>query len=266
MNYILLPVFFLFFVLTMKSQGDSLEYVNSLKISGEEIAVDNFGYLYTRSNSALNKYNSNLELMASYSNKSYGNPDVYDVTNPLKILVFYKNRNNVVFLDKTLSEQVSVVNLERKNLLDVLAIGSSNQDGFWVFDNDKQELILFDFNMKEKFKSGSINQLLGYRISPFVIKEKNKSVYLLDSNIGLLIFDLFAGYHKTIPLKKAKQFWVFKNYFVFLVENKLKFIQENMLSEFDLAVPVGKIKSACLKSNLVYVATNDEIVIFKLNF
>ena len=47
--------------------------------------------------------------------KKYGNPTYIDVTNPLKILLYYKNYSTVVVLDRLLNTR-NTINFRKQNI------------------------------------------------------------------------------------------------------------------------------------------------------
>src|SRR5688572_3667151 len=74
--------------------------------------ADNFGNIYTVKNEELCKYLPNGKRHARYSNLRYGNITSLDVSNPLKILLYYRDFQQIIFLDNQLSVNSNPVSLE----------------------------------------------------------------------------------------------------------------------------------------------------------
>jgi len=56
--------------------------------------------------------------------------------------------------------------------------------------------------------SGRLDQLLGFTPKPVAMQENESRLYVNDPAQGILVFDLFGTYMRTIPIKGAKSFEV----------------------------------------------------------
>ena len=79
----------------------------------------------------------------NYSNFLYGNISSVDITNPLKIVVFYKDFNIVVLLDSQLNE-TDVIQLP----YDVSFAAKGTANHLWLFVTNTQ--IIENYNFKTK--------------------------------------------------------------------------------------------------------------------
>ena len=64
------------------------------------VEIDAFGNVYVINAMQISKYNALGILQKSFSVKRYGKIDFVDASNPLKILVYYKDFQQVLFLDE----------------------------------------------------------------------------------------------------------------------------------------------------------------------
>ena len=104
-----------------------------------DVDVLNNIYLITAGNQ-LKKYNANGDSMAVFNDvKKYGNPTLMDVSNPLKVLLYYKNYATVVMLDRLLAQRNSI-NFRQKNIFSVKAIATSYDNNIWLFDEQDYKL------------------------------------------------------------------------------------------------------------------------------
>ncbi len=160
--------------------------------------LDNI-YLITETNQ-LRKLNSNGDSLASYNDvKKYGNPSLIDVSNPMKILVYYKNFSTVVMLDRLLTFRNSI-NLRTLNIFSVKALSISYDNNTWIFDEQ-------DYKLKKISDEGTLLQessdwrmLMPEAPSPIQITDRDKYVYLYDSSKGFYVFDYYGSYKNNIPL------------------------------------------------------------------
>lgn len=106
-------------------------------------SIDNLQALYTLNNNTLEKYTN--QNTYTYSNLQLGNVSKIDIFNPLKIPVFYKDFNTVVILDNRLSE-VSIIDFNTIDFYrNVSQVSIGNDTAFWIFNQDTNELELFDY-------------------------------------------------------------------------------------------------------------------------
>lgn len=163
-----------------------------------EVDVLNNLFLVTAGNQ-LKKINMNGDSMAVFNDvKKYGNPSLVDVTNPLKVLLYYKNYSTVVILDRFLSQRNSI-NFRQQNIFSVKAVATSYDNNIWLFDEQ-------NLNLKKIDEQGSIMQestdwrlLMKDVPSPEIIIDNNNFVYLYDANKGFYIFDYYGTYKNNLP-------------------------------------------------------------------
>lgn len=249
------------------SKGQSklkLEQTKEFCILGNKIIADKLENFYIINGDKLHKYNSKGESLCSYSNKSLGRIENCDVSNPFKILVLHKSANTVVFLDKNLSASGESIDLNKINYFDIENACSSQEGGFWLFDTDQQELVHFSNSLTEIANSGNINLLVETNLKPSKIISLGKSVYVADNKAGLLIFDSFATFNKTIPFENILNFWILDEFFVFRKVRTLHFLHKNMLEEHIIKISDEKIISTELVNNKFYILENNKLRIFNI--
>ena len=102
--------------------------------------------LYFADQKHLLKLNSDLDTLFTFNSKVI-EVDLVAPQNMLKILVFSKSLNSIQFLDKTLSEASTTINLDDLGVELSRAVGVSRDNNFWIFDAVNQELKKFDKNL-----------------------------------------------------------------------------------------------------------------------
>src|ERR1700690_3966530 len=75
----------------------------TIPAKADQITTDQLGNFYIIKNDVLEKYDLKGALTKTYNNKTFGKIDLVDASNPMKVLLFYKNFSQIVFLDNTLS-------------------------------------------------------------------------------------------------------------------------------------------------------------------
>ncbi len=184
------------------------QFVQSVNVAGDMHYSDPMGNVYIVKDNTLKKFTPKHVEGGHYTNTFLGNIHSVDVSDPLKILLFYKDYNQIVWVDNFLSEILSPVWLDNLGVDQAELVCSSNQGGFWVFNSLNNQLQYYDVNLQLVHESPSLNVLTGPDISPIFMLEKSRSLYLNIPGIGLLVFDRFGNYSKTLPVETPSVFQV----------------------------------------------------------
>ncbi|MCB9285630.1 MAG: hypothetical protein H6563_16370 [Lewinellaceae bacterium] len=163
------------------------------------LATDPLDQVYAiTSGNELQQYSRTGKLLYTYQNFRHGDLGWVDASNPLNILLFYPAFGEVIVLDRTLSE-VALLNLPEFGLWDVPAIGRSGDNQIWLYD--PVQTLIRKINMKGEFlvEGQPLSLLLPASPQPEWIVEREQKVYLYDPNLGVLVFDVFGQFLKTIP-------------------------------------------------------------------
>lgn len=164
--------------------------------------LDNL-YLITLGNQ-LKKLDPSGDSVAAFNDvKKYGNPSLIDVSNPLKILVYYQNFSTVVILDRLLTLR-NTINFRKQNIFSVKALATSYDNNIWLFDEQ-------DFKLKKINEEGKLLQestdwrlFLNSVPSPVKLIDQENYVYAYDENKGFYIFDYYGTLKNTLPFLNWK--------------------------------------------------------------
>lgn len=171
--------------------------------------TDNLGNVYLTQGTSISKYNAQCSFQKEFSNKSFGTISSADATNALRIVLFYRDFSRVVFLDNTMSQNGEAVQLESLGFPMTSLVASSHDNGLWIFDQQNFELVRFNQNMQPEQRTGNLSQLLGIdSLQPNFLIEKDNKLFLNNPSTGVLVFDVFGTYSKTIPVLSLKSLQV----------------------------------------------------------
>lgn len=187
-------------VATYAQSDSAFQYLKTINGSFTSFSVDNLDHIYLFSNNnQLKKINEKGDSVAVFNDvKRYGNPSLIDVTNPLKILLYYKNYSTVVVLDRLLTIRNSI-NFRKQNIFYVNSITLSYDNNIWIFDEE-------DYKLKKINEEGKLLQeTTGWRLlfdsvpSPVKIIDRDNFIYLYDPEKGFYIFDYYGSFKNRLP-------------------------------------------------------------------
>ena len=224
----ILSLFFigLIFYAPSFSQTDSVVKFNKT-ITGDfsYFNVDNLDNIYlVNSNNQLKKINGNGDSAGIFNDvRKYGKLFSIDVTNPLKLLLYYQNFSTVVVLDRFLNIR-NTINLRKQNIFTVKAIAASYDNNIWLFDEGDAKLKKVDDNGDVLNETVDCRLLFDTVPSPSQIIDQDGFVNLYDPDKGFFIFDIYGSLKSKIPFKQWKD--------VEVIGQKLYGFTENILYQY----------------------------------
>jgi hypothetical protein len=217
--------------------------------------LDNI-YLITVDNQLV-KINSNGDSVASFNDvKKYGNPTFINVSNPLKILVYYQNFSTVVVLDRLLTLRNSI-NFRKMGIFSVKALATSYDNNIWIFDEQDMKLKKIDDDGKTLTETTDWRQLFDPVPSPSQIIDADNFVYLYDENKGFAIFDYYGTLKGNLPFLHWKNIAISRNVIYGFADNILYSYQLKSLDLKTYSLP------AYFKNNTNIKAINGKVYLLK---
>ena len=259
--YLIIYISILFHLL----QPAEFQFVKSVNVDGDRHFSDPMGNVYIIKNNHLVKFVQDYTQAAEYTNLFLGNIHSIDVSDPFRILMYYKDHNQVVWVDNYLSEIRSPIWLDDLGVDQAQLVCSSNQGGFWIFNGLNNQLQYFDVNLQFVHESVTLNSLTGPDIQPAFMLEKSRNVYLNVPGFGILIFDRFGNYSKTIPLEIPGEFQVTdQNLFYFKDGELYSFdLQTNSPGKLELPEEDGFIKVE-MQPDFLYLFRHQDYSVYKI--
>ncbi len=170
--------------------------------------LDLLGQLYFVNGSELKKYSKDAVLLNTFSNLYLGDITSLDVSDPMNILLYYDDNNQIILLDNQLAVKNSPIDLSELGYEQASLVCLSYNNGFWLFDPISQALIRFNNLLDETDNSGNILNVTGYQIQPVQLIERDNQVILRDNKYGIFVFDRFGNYIKRIPFVNIDDLYI----------------------------------------------------------
>ena len=231
------------------------------------MTTDRLGNLYLSNDNFLWRYDNNGDSIGAFNSKRYGEITFVDVTDPYQILVFFKDYNQVLYLDNYLTVNGDATDLQSLGYDQVSMVCQSREKGIWIFDQIKQKAYRLNSSLKVTHETVNLAQWFGKRILPNYMIEYNNKLYLNEKESGLYVFDHFATYLNKIPVIGNEQ--------VQLMDDKILYFQadSNKLCQYKLKdfratcekLDATNCRDARVEKNRLFILKPKEAVIFKTN-
>lgn len=228
----------------------------------QDFAVDHLGNIYLVNESELLKYLSNGQYYNRYSNLKFGSITSVDATNSLRLLLFYKEYQQIVFLDNQLSQNNQPVSLEDMGYEQTELVCQSANNGFWIFNKANNEVLRFDEDLKRLVATGNLKQILQREMNPNFMTEHNGYLFLNCPESGIYVFDMFGTFNKLITLKDLKHFQVSDGVIYYIRQNKVFSYQYKLFEEASDTLRLSNSRKVFYMKGKLLVSNNDTLMVY----
>lgn len=230
--------------------------------SSMQLITDNLGNSYLYNNLNILKYNADGDSIGLYSNNRLGSISTVDVTNPYKIMVFYADYANIVFLDNFMSLLEGPIMLDQLGYDQVTHACASMENGLWIFDRLRQTVIKLNQDLSEAGRSINLSQLTGQQIAPKLMLEQNANLLLQTNKNGVMVFDQFGTFEKKLNVEASSHIQVINKKVMFFKNDTIFQYNSNLTSLAHIRLPVIGGKDAHICKDRLAVLTNDALYIY----
>ena len=250
------------------AQSDSaFRFVKTVNGDIVSFTVDNLDYLYLLgSTNQVKKLNANGDSVAVFNNvRRYGQASLIDVSNPLKVLLYYADFATIVMLDRMLNVR-NTIDLRKQNIMQVRAIGQSYDNKIWLYDEVDNKLKKIDEDGSLLFETPDFRQLFGEALMPQQIFDQDQYVYLYDSARAVFVFDYYGALKNKIPISGWQNFKVTGKYIFGSKDNKLYRYDTRTFKVDEWAMPGQLFSSHAFNfsSTRLYAQKKDTIEIYSI--
>lgn len=184
---------------TRNSFPESLPIHHSFQDIISDFEIDNLGHVYMiGAQQQIKKLSPAYDSMAVFNDlRHFGKLYSIDVSNPLKVLLFYRDYGTIIILDRFLNTR-TILNLRKADILQASAITQSYDNNIWLYDELESMVKKIDESGKVLTTSPDLRVIFDEPPHPQSLQDYNKFLYAYDSVKGLLVMDYFGAYKNKI--------------------------------------------------------------------
>jgi hypothetical protein len=221
------------------------------------LEADPLGNYYVLNESTILKFNLSDTLFSRYSELRYGPIKTLDVSNPMKITLFYETFSQVIFLDNTLNPTFTSTNLYDLDMQNASAVCSSFDNGFWIFNQPDFTLVRINAYGEPDRRIKNLNLITGKELKPTRMLEKENRLFMYDPLLGIFQFDIFGGFLNRIPLIGFDSFSVWNRQIFYTRTDSLFSLDLLTMKEQAAPLPLQNIRCVRVEKNRLYVLTRE---------
>lgn len=247
---------------TIVSFGQIRE-VSRQSIDAQLFKLDKLGSFYFANKNELQKTDKKLNKICTWDEYSFGDISFVDVSDPMRILVYYKNFNKILFLDNTLSLLREPLSLDDAEFYSIGAVASSGFGGVWIYDNLESRLIQLDKNLNVSLTGVNLFSEIGD--SPVVEILVGTNYIILKTEDGqIIILDKFANFYSKLNIPQ--------NAPVSLDNGVIYFIDQSVLLSYDIRkkqqskidLPAKNITDFVVSGSYIYILDDKSLITFEI--
>lgn len=238
----------------------------SLEAKVSQIELDASKNIYLIEDAKISMYSPEGKLEYWYSNMYTKSLHSFDISNPEKILLFYKEDQKITLITQYFKSIPQPFFLNEKGYKNITLACSSSDGNIWIFDQTTQQLIKITDQGGFITQSGKFPEKLTSGFSPVFMKEYKGLLYLSDPKTGIAIFNQIGEYQKTLPVLNVNHFRIELGQLLFIRNGKA--INYNLVTEAEKKydMPVDNFTTATFDlqgDNInVYVAGESNFDVF----
>ena len=181
---------------------DSLAFIKTFNETIGDFEVDNLGNLYLfGARQQLKKLSPTFDSLAVFNDtRHFGKLYMLDASNPLRILLFYRDFGAIIILDRFLNVR-TILNLRTAGYQQVSAITQSYDNNIWLYDELENMIKKIDESGKTLTSSPDFRVLFDDPPQPQELHDFNRYLYASDSEKGLIVMDYFGAVKNKLSFK-----------------------------------------------------------------
>jgi len=252
----LLTIILFLKLLILQSQNIETKLIDSISLNADTfIGVDYFkNFYYTKGTTF---YKKTTTKTYSYTNTQLGEVSSIDITNPLKIVLFYRDFNTVVILDNRLNELTDSINFATEVFAKNVAFASiSSNNNLWIYSLDDNILSLWNYETKQTIFN---TQPLSFYTNDFeaTLQTSTYEYCWLSSKEGILKFNEYGSFIEFIEHESIKHIRAYGNGVLFLKNDALYYHKNNKTTVVSIPNAKHKLDNfTVIKNNLYFFDAN----------
>jgi hypothetical protein len=222
---------------------------------GNIYVLDHLGHLLAYSDKGLKKY--------EFADKRLGKISSFDVSNPLNILVYFREQGIIKIVDNTLSEVKMINLLAQGKYSNAGPICLANDNNYWLWDAQAQKIVKINSELKTMVETNQFNDLGRSKFIPIKMMERNNKLVVASANDGILVFDNFGQMTNYFDVFGVKDFQFDGNKILMQTMTGLKSQALDYPAFLTVGLPIGieaeKIMQVKVENKKYYISYIDGI-------
>ncbi|MDD4149708.1 MAG: hypothetical protein PHE33_06735 [Bacteroidales bacterium] len=232
-------------------------------VDAQSFKLDKLGNFYFVNQNVLTKTDKNLKVLFTWDNYSYGDISFVDVSDPLRILLYYADFNSLLFLDKYLTELRGPVSLDDIDIYNSGAIASAQQGGFWVYNYQNSQMARVDQNLNIAQKGVNLfSQMKDSEVSELLVS--TDYIVLQSSSNVIIVLDKFANFYTKLQLKFETPISLDNEKLFYFEDTKLVIYNLLINRQFFIDINLDSVLDMEVSGDNLYILSEKSLITFEI--
>ena len=224
-------------------------------------AIDRAGDFYLVLQSGeIQKHDKNGINLGSYAHE--GPPTLFDPSNAIRLLVYYKKAQEFTWLSPDLGAN-PFEKIDPSIAIDISLICPSGDHNIWILDDADLGLkkvnlgdvkVITEFSVSDQFKENRFT----------LMREYQNFLFLLDPKLGIVVYNSLGIQIRKIQVLDLVYFNFLGEELYYIYDNKLKFLDLFTAETRDLNLPTAA-EFALLTDERMILANQNQVEIFEFS-
>lgn len=209
------------------------------------VGIDSYNDLYYIKDQTLFKKTASDTF--SFKDFQLGNIGSVDLLNPLKITIFFPTYQTAVILDNKLNEIQRISFAMQPPFLNVANATSANDNRVWVFNEDTQQLALFNY------RTGNYQTLSVPIPENYISQKSNFNFCYVLTDKQLRLYNIYGSLLQSIPSNSVKEIIISQHLAILKSKNELTVFSADLTTSNKLKNIEIAIKDLYLTDDFLYI-------------
>lgn len=255
---------FLFYFLAQagKAQDINLKLIDSITIQKNEyhkfIGVDTHNFLFFTKHEVVTKTDGTQKWV--YANYELGEPTSLSILNPLQLLVFYKETNTLVFLDRFLNESQRIdLNTITPSKIALWTENTKNQE-VWLHNEITNSLEFYNYQ-----NNNTLSQTIPFSKKPIhLTADFNTAFVLFDTQICK--YNIYGTQINCTTINNIKKIALTNNYIVGCsTKSELIFFDTALKTSSSSIILQNNWQDFSVSNEKLYIYNGSKVYTYQLN-
>ncbi|TXK73885.1 hypothetical protein [Mesonia sp. HuA40] len=254
-----MKLFLFFFIISvnlLQAQTQEGTILNTLK-ADKFVGVDVFGRYYFIKDQVFYKKTQND--LKQYTNLNLGNLSLVDISNPLRISLFYQDFNTVVILDNQLNP-ITKINFNNLTPLRILkAAYTAQNNSLWLVNTEQGILDFFNFpQQKTLYQSPPV-------LSNEAFHASNLTHFFEAQENKIRVFNIYGNITQEFYFKGAEQLVATANHLYVYAEGNFYRLNLNSNEVLKLDIYENDVKDFYVSKENLYIYKQNKLIYYQIN-
>ena len=236
-------------------------------IDAERIELDRLGQVYVYAKGGWTKYDNTGKDAGRFTEYGMSSDDVWDVSDPQKILYYQPAFQKGVVMDRTMNPDFTFDfnTQDGTSSRYINFVATSSDSKLWASDFYNNTILKLDKNGNNILKNNFLDRNNAISLQPQQLLETDNNLYVYVPEAGILVYDAFGMLLRTLLIKNLQNFNVINGQIIACDKQKIHTFDHKTGIELKSSVlPISDIQQVRCEKGKIAVLLPHKVQVFDI--